>query len=239
MPIYQMDRPSAAARAASYQGQAPMGFAEAPSARVEMPTDAPEGEADTTAMPLGAARAQLHENWIVAQTEDGLVIVDAHAAHERLTYERLKSEAHGKGIAAQALLLPEVVELGDRAAAVLELDLSGLGLEIEPFGPGAVAVRATPAILGPCDAAALIRDIVDELDEGGDEALSLRGRIDAVLSRMACHGSVRTGRRMSGPEMNALLREMEATPKSGQCNHGRPTYVELKLHDIEKLFGRR
>ena len=233
-PVYQMDRPSAGARAAAYAAQAPMpGLAE-PAARFE---PAPEDEVPTDA-PLGAARAQLHENWIVAQTADGMVIVDAHAAHERLTYERLKEQAHGRGIPAQALLIPEVVELGDRAESLLALDLAPLGLELEPFGPGAVAVRATPAPLGPCDAKALVRDVVDELDEGGAEALSLRGRVDAVLSRMACHGSVRTGRRMSAPEMNALLREMEATPRAGQCNHGRPTFVEFKLAEIERLFGR-
>ncbi|UWQ21438.1 DNA mismatch repair endonuclease MutL [Jannaschia sp. W003] len=235
-PRYQMDRPSAGARTAAYAGQAPMpGLAEA-SARYEA---APaETETDPEAYPLGAARAQLHENWIVAQTADGLVIVDAHAAHERLNYERLKGEAHGKGIAAQSLLLPEVVELGERATPLLALDLAPLGLDLEAFGPGAVMVRATPAILGPCDAAALVRDVADALEEGDDEALTLRGRIDAVLSRMACHGSVRTGRRMSAPEMNALLRDMERTPRSGQCNHGRPTYVTLKLGDIERLFGR-
>jgi DNA mismatch repair protein MutL len=227
-----MDRPSARARASAYAAQMP-GLGEA-SARFEPAPDSP----DDTARPLGAARAQLHENWIVAQTATGMILVDAHAAHERLVYERLKAQHAAHGIAAQALLIPEVVELGDRAPGLLALDLGPLGLELEPFGPGAVAVRATPAILGTCSAEALVRDLVCELEDGSPEALSLSGRIDAVLSRMACHGSVRTGRRMSAPEMNALLREMEATPNSGQCNHGRPTYVALELRDIERLFGR-
>ncbi|WP_244901255.1 DNA mismatch repair endonuclease MutL [Jannaschia aquimarina] len=233
-PRYQMDRASAPARAAAYQAQAPMeGLSEA-SGRFEEP----DAEADPVGHPLGAARAQLHENWIVAQTADGMVLVDAHAAHERLVYERMKAQAHGRGIPAQALLIPEVVEVGDRAEALLALDLAPLGLELEAFGPGTVAVRATPAPLGPCDAKALVRDLLDEVEDGSGEALTLRGRVDAVLSRMACHGSVRTGRRMSAAEMNALLREMEATPRSGQCNHGRPTYVKLALADIERLFGR-
>jgi DNA mismatch repair protein MutL len=182
----------------------------------------------------------LHENWIVAQTAAGMVLVDAHAAHERLVYERLKRQAAEAGIAAQALLIPEIVELGaEEAARVLEAapDLARLGLTVEPFGPGAVAVRETPAILGTVNAAALLRDVLDELADQGTVS-AVQSRIDAVLSRMACHGSVRTGRRMTGDEMNALLREMEATPHSGQCNHGRPTWVELKLSDIERLFGR-
>ncbi len=198
-----------------------------------------EPEAPTDA-PLGAARAQLHQNYIVAQTGDGMVIVDQHAAHERLVYERLKRQTGETGIAAQALLVPEIVEIGREAAQRL-LDeapaLARLGLEIEPFGPGAVAVRETPALLGPVDARALLADILDELD-AGDEPLTVRSRVEAILSRVACHGSIRSGRRMGPEEMNALLREMEATPQSGQCNHGRPTYVELKLADIERLFGR-
>jgi DNA mismatch repair protein MutL len=182
----------------------------------------------------------VHENYIIAQTATGIVIVDQHAAHERLVYERLKAQMAATGIAAQALLIPEIVDLspGD-AARILEAapDLAPLGLTIEPFGGGAIAVRETPAILGAVSAAALIRDILDELTEG--DCTTIRARIDAILSRMACHGSVRSGRQMRAEEMNALLREMEATPHSGQCNHGRPTYVELKLHDIERLFGRR
>ncbi|GHC28640.1 DNA mismatch repair protein MutL [Gemmobacter caeni] len=239
--VYQMDRPSQATFARAFAAQAPApqpGFAEAPSARVE---SAAAPEPDLTERPLGAARAQVHENYIIAQTASGMVIVDQHAAHERLVYERLKAQASDKGIAAQALLIPEIVDLSEAdAARLLEIaeDLAALGLGIEPFGGGAIAVREVPAILGRVDAAALIRDIVDDLaDLGSSERL--KGRIDAVLSRMACHGSVRSGRQMRADEMNALLREMEATPMSGQCNHGRPTYVELKLADIERLFGRR
>jgi len=192
-------------------------------------------------LPLGAARAQIHENYIIAQTRDGMVIVDQHAAHERLVYEKLKQQMEERGVAAQALLIPEIVEMSESDAGMLlgmAEELARLGLVIEPFGTGAVAVRETPAILGEVDARALLRDILDELADLG-EAQALKARIDAILSRMACHGSVRSGRRMRAEEMNALLREMEATPHSGQCNHGRPTYVELKLADIEKLFGRR
>ncbi|MGI9395051.1 MAG: DNA mismatch repair endonuclease MutL, partial [Boseongicola sp.] len=189
--------------------------------------------------PLGAARAQMHENFIVAQTLDGMVIVDQHAAHERLVYERLKKQFAASGIASQALLVPQIVELGSDADKLLELadEFAALGLVIEPFGSGVVAVRETPAILGQVNAENLIRDILDELQAVGDSG-ALRSRIDEILSRVACHGSVRSGRRMSADEMNALLREMEVTPHSGQCNHGRPTYVELKLKDIERLFGR-
>ena len=233
-PRYQMDRPSPGARSAAYAAQAP--FIAERSARVEL--EEPDPTADPSALPLGAARAHLHENWIVSQTADGLVIVDAHAAHERLTYERLKDMAARGAVASQALLIPDVVEVGTDADRLLDADLSRLGLEVEAFGPGTVAVRATPAILGPCDGAALVRDVADALAEGDDEATPLAAQLDAVLSRMACHGSVRTGRRLSGPEMNALLREMESTPRSGSCNHGRPTFVELKLKDIERLFGR-
>ncbi len=192
-------------------------------------------------LPLGVARAQLHENYIVAQTAQGMVIVDQHAAHERLVYERLKQQMAEHGVKRQGLLIPEVVELGDDAAArVLERagELAELGLVIEPFGGGAVAVREVPAVLGQADPAGLIRDVADELADLG-ESESLKARIEAILSRMACHGSVRSGRRLTGDEMNALLREMEATPHSGQCNHGRPTYVSLSLAQIEKLFGRR
>ncbi len=246
---YQMDRPSAGAIGRAFQAQAP-GFAEAPvsghvepSARVEpvtAPRDDPEAE-EAQSFPLGAARAQLHENYIVAQTADGMVIVDQHAAHERLVYEKLKAQMAENGVAAQALLIPEIVEMSaDDAARLLGFadELSRLGLRIEPFGGGAIAVRETPAILGAVDARALLLDVLDELAEA-DDSRSLRARVEAVLSRVACHGSVRSGRRMRPEEMNALLREMEATPHSGQCNHGRPTYVELKLADIEKLFGRR
>jgi DNA mismatch repair protein MutL len=191
-------------------------------------------------LPLGAARAQVHENYIIAQTADGMVIVDQHAAHERLVYEKLKAQMADTGVAAQALLIPEIVEMsaGD-AARLLDLadDLARLGLRIEPFGGGAIAVRETPAILGAVNARKMVLDILDELADPGDSQ-TVRARLEAVLSRVACHGSIRSGRRMQADEMNALLREMEATPHSGQCNHGRPTYVELKLADIEKLFGR-
>ncbi|MTH65331.1 DNA mismatch repair endonuclease MutL [Paracoccus shanxieyensis] len=234
-PSYQAPaRPSGAAIAASFGFQAP-GFSEAPSARVE-----PEPETDATEAPLGAARAQLHENWIVAQTATGIVIVDQHAAHERLVYERLKAQAAANGIPAQALLIPEIVELSEAdAQRILSIadELAALGLVIEAFGGGAVAVREVPAMIARIDAPRLIRDILDDLaDQGSSDRL--RARVDAVLSSMACHGSVRSGRRMTGDEMNALLREMERTPKSGQCNHGRPTSIELKLSDIERLFGR-
>jgi DNA mismatch repair protein MutL len=246
--VYQMDRPTAHARTAAYQAQAP-GFAEmqdAYSARVDpepATADAGTPMPDAPAAsdhPLGTARAQMHENYILAQTADGMVIVDQHAAHERLVYEKLKAQMAQAGVAAQALLIPEIVEMSEaEATRLLDLshDLSRLGLVLEPFGPGTVAVRETPALLGPCDARALVRDILDELAEQGDST-TVQARLDAILSRVACHGSVRAGRRMQADEMNALLREMEATPLSGQCNHGRPTYVELKLADIERLFGR-
>ncbi|MBQ2261678.1 MAG: DNA mismatch repair endonuclease MutL [Loktanella sp.] len=232
--VYQMDRPSFSARSMTFQAQAP-GFAEMPSGRVEPPVD--DSSAD---LPLGAARAQVHENYIIAQTATGIVIVDGHAAHERLVYEKLKSQMAANGVAAQALLIPEIVELLDHeTAALMDIadDLARLGLTIEPFGGNAIAVRETPAILGEINAAAMLRDILDELADQGDSA-SVQARIEAILSRVACHGSIRSGRRMQAAEMNALLREMEATPRSGQCNHGRPTYVELKLSDIERLFGR-
>ena len=211
------------------------GEAFAPGARVE------EQEQDATGFPLGAARAQLHETYIVTQTEDGLVIIDQHAAHERLVYERMKQMLAEKGAERQVLLMPEVVELEDGAAeriASRAQELAELGLVIESFGEGAVVVRETPALLGEVDAAGLIRDIADDLADM-DETLTLKERLEDVCSTMACHGSVRAGRRLTRDEMNALLREMEVTPHSGQCNHGRPTYVELKLADIERLFGRR
>ncbi|WP_170529649.1 DNA mismatch repair endonuclease MutL [Ruegeria arenilitoris] len=242
--VYQMDRPSPAARAVAYQAQAP-GFADlanAYSGSVVEPVAEPKQPDQTPPehLPLGAARGQVHENYIIAQTADGMVIVDQHAAHERLVYEKLKKQMAENGVAAQALLIPEIVELSEgdcaRLIAVAD-DLSRLGLTIEPFGGGAVAVRETPAILGEVNARAMILDILDELADQG-ESQTVQARIEAILSRVACHGSVRSGRRMRAEEMNALLREMEATPHSGQCNHGRPTYVELKLSDIERLFGR-
>ena len=191
--------------------------------------------------PLGAARAQLHGTYIVAQTRDGLVVVDQHAAHERLVYERMKAQMATGAVTRQALLTPEVVELdpveADRVVARAD-ELAELGLIVEPFGGGAVLVRETPALLGDTDVQGLIRDIADDLAEHG-AALSLKERMAEVCGTLACHGSVRAGRVLSAPEMNALLRQMEATPHSGQCNHGRPTYVELKLADLERLFGRR
>ena len=192
------------------------------------------------ARPLGAARAQIHENYILAQTEDGMVIVDQHAAHERLVYERLKKSIAEKGVARQGLLIPHVVDLDEDDVARLQEaseELNKLGLTLEAFGPGAVAVREIPAILGKPDLNRLVRDIADDLAEW-DKANRIEEKILYVAATMACHGSVRSGRRLKVEEMDALLREMEATPHSGQCNHGRPTYVELKLTDIERLFGR-
>ena len=191
--------------------------------------------------PLGAARGQLHLTYIVSETRDGLILVDQHAAHERLVHERMKKALAEAGIKRQALLVPEVVELGAGEAAALadrSDELAELGLVIEPFGDGTIIVRETPAMLGDTDIQGLIRDLADEVAELG-EALSLKERLDEVSGTMACHGSVRAGRRLTAAEMNALLREMEVTPHSGQCNHGRPTYVKLTLPDIEKLFGRR
>jgi len=191
--------------------------------------------------PLGAARAQLHGTYILAETARGIVLVDQHAAHERLVYEKMKEALAARGVARQALLLPEVVELDEAAAARLAAraqELAEFGLALEPFGPGAVVVREVPALLPGVDVAALVRDLADELAEWGD-ALALKERIDTVCGTLACHISVRAGRRLSATEMDALLRQMEATPNSGQCNHGRPTYVALDLADIERLFGRR
>ncbi len=196
-------------------------------------------EPDLEAHPLGAARAQIHECFIVAQTRDGMVLVDQHAAHERLVYERLKAERRENGVRRQGLLIPEVVELAaPEAAAVADAapELERLGLVVEAFGPGAVLVRETPAMLGKADPKRLVRDVADALVEGGRDALE--ARVDAVLSSMACHGSIRSGRRMRPEEMNALLREMEANPMSGTCNHGRPTVLKLDIGAIHRLFGR-
>ena len=193
------------------------------------------------AYPLGAARAQLHETYIIAQTQDGIVIVDQHAAHERLVYEAMKRQMAEGGVRRQALLIPDIVELSEdevERVCARAHELAGLGLEIEPFGPGAVAVRSTPALFGEMDAAGLVRDLADDFAEY-DAGLSLSERFEEVMGNMACRSSIRAGRRLGAEEMNALLRQMEATPHSGQCNHGRPTYVELKLADIERLFGRR
>ncbi|MDE2463593.1 MAG: DNA mismatch repair endonuclease MutL [Alphaproteobacteria bacterium] len=201
--------------------------------------DAPA--ADDITYPLGLARAQLHETYVVAQTHDGIVIVDQHAAHERLVYERMKTAMERGGIAGQPLLIPEVVNLDPAEVTRLSAraaEFAELGLVLEAFGPDAILVRQTPAMLGKLDIAGLVRDLADELAESG-HALTLKERLEEVAGTLACHMSVRAGRRLSAEEMNALLREMEATPHSGQCNHGRPTYVELKLADIERLFGRR
>jgi len=221
----------------------PFQHTQTPSARIDLPdTESSQDESLNSLheYPLGVARGQLHETYIIAQTEDGIVIVDQHAAHERLVYERMKQALVG-GVARQLLLIPEVVELdpqdvvslADRAEQFAEL-----GLSIEAFGPQAIVVREVPALLGELDIKGLIKDLADDL-ASIDDALSLKERLEEVCSTMACHGSVRAGRRLNADEMNALLREMEQTPHSGQCNHGRPTYVELKLADIERLFGRR
>lgn len=235
--VYQMDRPS----------RGPSGFAVPPQPTAFQEVAAPFGQVTPTPeaeqeqeFPLGTARGQVHENYIIAQTATGMVLVDQHAAHERLVYEKLKQQMAENGVTSQALLIPEIIDLSDADCARL-LDLSGdlakFGLVIEPFGGSAIAVRETPAILGVVDARALMLDVLDELTDMGSSH-SIQYRIEAILSRVACHGSIRSGRRMRPEEMNALLREMEATPHSGQCNHGRPTYVELKLSDIERLFGR-
>lgn len=213
---------------------------QSPSADTRPMQDA-EMASEMAHLPLGAARAQIHENYIVAQTEDGLVIVDQHAAHERLVYERLKAALATKEVATQMLLIPDIVDLPEDDVDRLEArseELNELGLHLERFGPGAICVRETPALLGDTDVRGLVQDIADDLAEL-DASTRLEERLHYVAATMACHGSVRSGRRLRAEEMNALLRDMESTPNSGQCNHGRPTYVELKLSDIEKLFGRR
>jgi DNA mismatch repair protein MutL len=201
----------------------------------------PMGEEKIDILPLGVARAQLHETYIVAQTQDGIVIVDQHAAHERLVYERMKRALAMGGVPRQPLLIPEIVSLdqSDAARVIARADeLAELGLVVEAFGPDAIMVRELPAVLGETDVRGLLQDLADDIAENG-AALSLKERLEEVAGTLACHTSVRAGRRLTAEEMNALLREMEATPHSGQCNHGRPTYVELKLSDIERLFGRR
>lgn len=216
---------------------------EAPlSARVDNdPLEQEPAEQVASSYPLGAARGQLHATYIIAQTEDGIVIVDQHAAHERLVYERMKRMMETTGVSTQVLLIPEVVELGDDLSLRLlsrGKELQEMGLVIESFGSGAVVVREVPALIGNADIHGLVLTLAEELEEFG-EALALRDKLEDICGTMACHGSVRAGRRLQVNEMNALLREMEATPYSGQCNHGRPTYVHLKLKDIERLFGRR
>jgi DNA mismatch repair protein MutL len=230
------------------RGAAALGLAEAAQAAFDVGVPAAdaavvsfEPASDLIERPLGAARAQVHDTYIVAQTPDGLVIVDQHAAHERIVYERMKAALAASGIARQILLIPEIVELDEADVARLAArtdDLARFGLIIEPFGPGAIAVRETPALLGDTDVRSLLRDLAEHMAEW-DDSLPLERRLMHVSATMACYGSVRAGRRLKPDEMNALLREMEAVPNSGQCNHGRPTYVELKLTDIERLFGRR
>ncbi len=225
-----------------------MGFGENPQAvfvdaPVSVDARAGYGEAaeGLLSMTLGAARAQVHENYIVAQTNDSLIIIDQHAAHERLVYEALKNALHSRPMPAQMLLLPEIVDLPEEDAERLAMHaqtLARFGLGIERFGPGAVAVRETPAMLGEIDVQQLVRDLADEIADN-DTVDTLAGKLDHIAATMACHGSVRSGRRLRPEEMNALLRQMEATPGSATCNHGRPTYIELKLADIERLFGRR
>jgi DNA mismatch repair protein MutL len=215
----------------------------APSARADTVSNPDPGASDHqngTQYRLGAARAQLHENYIVAQTNDGLVIVDQHAAHERLVFEAMRKALDSGRLASQSLLIPEIVDLPeedcDRLMAFAQ-ELDQFGLAIERFGPGAIAVRETPAMLGEIDATSMVRNLADEVAEWST-AGGLRAKLEHVAATMACHGSVRSGRRLRPEEMNALLRQMEVTPGSGQCNHGRPTYIELKLADIERLFGR-
>lgn len=230
-PVSAPPSPGVADRRASFLTPPPQARAEPAAA------PAPEGQS----FPLGVARGQVARTYIVAEAEDGLVIVDQHAAHERLTLERMRRAMAGQGVAAQALLLPEVVELDEPACDRLEArieELKAFGLELERFGPSAMLVRATPAMLGQGDVQGLVSDLADDL-AAYDSALSLKERIDLVAATMACHGSVRAGRVLSVAEMNALLREMEVTPRSGQCNHGRPTWVKLGHGDIEKLFGRK
>ena len=239
--------------AAAYDGAAERPFVEAGFAAPPQPVfdvGAPSADiraaaapapADLLDRPLGAARTQIHETYIVSQTRDGLVVIDQHAAHERIVYEKLKASLARDGVQRQILLIPEIVELDEATVEKLAgraSELEQFGLVIESFGPGAVAVRETPSLLGKTDARALLRDLADHMAEW-DEALPLERRLMHVAATMACHGSVRAGRVLKPEEMNALLREMEVTPNSGQCNHGRPTYVELKLGDIERLFGRR
>jgi DNA mismatch repair protein MutL len=256
VPTSSFPRPpmvqGATALDAAYAMQAPLdgeeGLAEGvPVSLFDLPPSAPEGNTaeaaneDLGSHPLGVARAQVHETYIVAQTADGIVIVDQHAAHERLLYERMKAALGSDGVKRQMLLLPEVVELDEPSVQRLAAragELAELGLVLEAFGPGAVAVREIPAVIGDGDVVGLVRDLAADLS-AMDETLSLKDRLADVSGTLACHSAIRAGRRLNGAEMNALLRQMEVTPHAGQCNHGRPTYVELKLKDIERLFGRR
>jgi DNA mismatch repair protein MutL len=242
-----------AARPQGYSGHraAPSALAFAEAAQAPFESFAPasgdtrasdaEPEQSYLDSPLGAARAQVHDTYIVSQTQDSVIIVDQHAAHERLVYEKMKAGLANGGVTRQMLLIPEIVELDETAAEALAAradELEAFGVVLERFGAGAVAVREMPSLLGDTDIQGLVRDLADEIMQG-DGTQSLKEKLEAVCATMACYGSVRAGRRLKADEMNALLREMEATPHSGQCNHGRPTYVELKLTDIEKLFSRR
>jgi DNA mismatch repair protein MutL len=223
-------RPGFAETQASFEAFAPPS---APGSHEPPPTEQVDA-------PLGAARTQLHENYIIAQTRDGVVIVDQHAAHERLVYEKMKAQRAAEGVITQALLVPEVVDLDEASAArLLDVaeDLARAGLVLDGFGPASVAVREVPSLIAGGNIGKLVKDLADDL-AALDQTTGVEERVDHVLATMACHGSVRSGRRLKPEEMNALLREMEATPHSGQCNHGRPTWVELKLSDIERLFGR-
>ena len=239
-------RPGLAETAAGYHAPPAVGAAQAALADIDAPSAREVGaataeDAAATRHPLGAARGQLHDTYIVAETAEGMVIVDQHAAHERLVYERIKAALGDTRVARQLLLIPEVVELDETEAEMVAAraeELAALGIVLEGFGRGAVVVREVPAALGETDVQGLVRDLVDDLAELG-EGLSLRDRVDQVCRTMSCHGSVRAGRRLKPEEMNALLREMEVTPHAGQCSHGRPTYVALDLADIERLFGRR
>ena len=212
-----------------------------PSARMEQPDDL-MSQQEVSSFPLGAARAQIHENYIIAQTQDGLVIVDQHAAHERIVYESLKQQIAANNVASQGLLVPDIIEVTDQESIFLMQEqecLQQFGLILEPFGTQAIAVQAVPAMLaGKTDIPSLIRDIIDEVRDH-ETAERMEQSLFAILSRHACHGSIRSGRRLNADEMNALLRQMEETDKSGHCNHGRPTYIRLSLKEIEKLFERR
>lgn len=235
-PVYTIPEAYTSAQG-SFAERATMYQAMAPHAQSEDSVLPPVEAGD---YPLGAARAQVHENYIIAQTQSGMIMVDQHAAHERLVYEKLKTQMGASGVARQALLIPEIIELSaNERDSLLEFQdaFAQLGLGIEPFGATAIAVQETPAILGVVDAKTLVLDLLEAVDDVSPAAL-IETKLHAILSRMSCHGSIRSGRRMKVDEMNALLREMEATPNSGQCNHGRPTFVELSLSDIEKLFGR-
>ncbi|MDJ0277612.1 DNA mismatch repair endonuclease MutL [Sphingomonas sp. 2R-10] len=237
MPLPPPAEPAASSGFA-FHDRRPTFFAPPPEARAEVVA---EPLPASTQFPLGAARGQVARTYIVAEAEDGLVLVDQHAAHERLVLERMRAALAKGGVARQALLIPEVVELDEVACDALEDkadELAEFGLELERFGPRAMLVRATPAVLGQGDVIGLVTDLADEI-RAHDAALSLKERIDHVAATMACHGSVRAGRVLSVVEMNALLREMEVTPHSGQCNHGRPTWIKLAHGDIEKLFGRK